>query len=84
MLATSPLKPAFLLMASVRTHLRPMLYLAYLPSWPGRLLRYLATRHIFKEVKPDTFANNRLSSSLIKRHTVEEIEAKYPAFICPL
>ncbi|OCH90318.1 S-adenosyl-L-methionine-dependent methyltransferase [Obba rivulosa] len=28
----------------------------------GRLLRFLATSHIFKEVSPDVFANNRLSS----------------------
>ncbi|EMD33481.1 hypothetical protein CERSUDRAFT_87325 [Gelatoporia subvermispora B] len=28
----------------------------------GRLLRFLATSHIFKEVSPDVFANNRVSS----------------------
>ncbi|KAI0035464.1 S-adenosyl-L-methionine-dependent methyltransferase [Vararia minispora EC-137] len=42
----------------------------------GRLLRYLSTRHIFREVKPDTFANNRVSSTLIKKHTLDEIKAK--------
>ncbi|KAL0578011.1 hypothetical protein V5O48_003961 [Marasmius crinis-equi] len=30
----------------------------------SRILRFLATRHIFKETSPDVFANNRLSSVL--------------------
>ncbi|KAL0574006.1 hypothetical protein V5O48_007950 [Marasmius crinis-equi] len=30
----------------------------------GRILRFLATRHIFREVSPNTFANNRHSSIL--------------------
>ena len=42
----------------------------------ARVLRYLATRHVFKEVAPNVFANNRLSSALIKKHTLEEIKAK--------
>ncbi|KAI0032886.1 S-adenosyl-L-methionine-dependent methyltransferase [Vararia minispora EC-137] len=41
----------------------------------ARVLRYLATRHIFREVKPDTFANNRISSTLIKKHLLAEIKA---------
>jgi hypothetical protein len=34
----------------------------FLPT--GRLLRLLASRHIYKEVAPDVFANNRISSAL--------------------
>ena len=39
-------------------------------------MRYLATNHFFREVAPDVFANNRISSMLIKKHSVEEIKAK--------
>ncbi|KAF9465738.1 S-adenosyl-L-methionine-dependent methyltransferase [Collybia nuda] len=44
----------------------------------ARVLRYLATRHIFREVTPDVFANNKLSSALIKTNgkTVKELKAK--------
>ncbi|KAF9465682.1 S-adenosyl-L-methionine-dependent methyltransferase [Collybia nuda] len=47
-------------------------------SHVGRVLRYLATRHIFKEVTPDVFTNNKLSSALIKASgkTVGELQAK--------
>ncbi|KAF9452281.1 S-adenosyl-L-methionine-dependent methyltransferase [Macrolepiota fuliginosa MF-IS2] len=31
----------------------------------GRVLRLLATKHVFQEVSPDTFANNHLSSQLV-------------------
>ncbi|RDB18706.1 3-O-methyltransferase 2 [Hypsizygus marmoreus] len=31
----------------------------------GRILRLLASRHLFREVKPDIFANNRLSLQLL-------------------
>ncbi|KAG7099535.1 hypothetical protein E1B28_001373 [Marasmius oreades] len=34
------------------------------PSHLGRILRFLATRHIFKECSPNVFKNNRLSSVL--------------------
>ncbi|KDQ64437.1 hypothetical protein JAAARDRAFT_201773 [Jaapia argillacea MUCL 33604] len=34
------------------------------PNRLGRILRLLATHHIFQEVKPDVFANNRISSYL--------------------
>ncbi|KAJ7599610.1 S-adenosyl-L-methionine-dependent methyltransferase, partial [Mycena floridula] len=44
-------------------------------SYIGRILRYLATRHIYKEVAPNVFANNRISSLLKKRKTVQEIQA---------
>ncbi|KAJ3567382.1 hypothetical protein NP233_g6407 [Leucocoprinus birnbaumii] len=43
-----------------------------------RILRYLASRHVFREVTPDVFANNRLSSALIKRNgkTVSEMKSE--------
>ncbi|KAL0960206.1 hypothetical protein HGRIS_011839 [Hohenbuehelia grisea] len=40
----------------------------------GRILRYLATRHIFTEVKPNTYSNNRISSVLRKEKTLKEIQ----------
>ncbi|KAI0057867.1 hypothetical protein BV25DRAFT_1841314 [Artomyces pyxidatus] len=43
----------------------------------ARILRYLATRHIFKEVAPDVFANNRLSSILVKPHPLEELKSEH-------
>ncbi|KAF9264340.1 S-adenosyl-L-methionine-dependent methyltransferase [Marasmius fiardii PR-910] len=39
----------------------------------ARVLRFLATRHVFKEVKPNVFANNRISSLLVKSSSVAEI-----------
>jgi hypothetical protein len=39
----------------------------------GRILRLLSTVHIFQEVAPDVFANNRLSSVLASGKTLEEI-----------
>ncbi|KAJ7252086.1 S-adenosyl-L-methionine-dependent methyltransferase [Mycena haematopus] len=36
------------------------------PELLARMLRYLATNHIFYEVAPDVFANNRISSALDK------------------
>ncbi|KAF8992825.1 hypothetical protein BDQ17DRAFT_1432113 [Cyathus striatus] len=42
-------------------------------SYLSRVLRYLATRHVFKEVTPDVFANNAISSLLMKDKTLEEI-----------
>ncbi|KAJ6540597.1 O-methyltransferase [Mycena capillaripes] len=36
------------------------------PDLLARMLRFLATNHIFYEVAPDVFANNRISSSLDK------------------
>ncbi|KAJ3755044.1 S-adenosyl-L-methionine-dependent methyltransferase [Lentinula raphanica] len=43
-------------------------------SYLARVLRYLATRHVFKEVSPDVFAHNRLSSLLTKAKSLKEIE----------
>ncbi|KAJ6478630.1 O-methyltransferase [Mycena vitilis] len=36
------------------------------PDVVARMLRFLATNHVFQEVAPDVFANNRISSSLDK------------------
>jgi hypothetical protein len=47
------------------------------PSKLGRVLRYLASRHIFKEVQPNVFANTKISSALAKGLSLEEIKAKY-------
>lgn len=38
-----------------------------------RILRLLATKHVFREVKPDTFANNRLSIKLLSTQPVSSI-----------
>jgi len=42
----------------------------------ARVLRLLATNHIFIEVTPDVFANNRLSSVLDTGKSVEELLAR--------
>ncbi|KAL1665118.1 S-adenosyl-L-methionine-dependent methyltransferase [Schizophyllum commune] len=41
----------------------------------GRILRKLASVHIFTEVAPDVFANNRLSSVLDTHKSVQDIQA---------
>ncbi|KAL1728170.1 S-adenosyl-L-methionine-dependent methyltransferase [Schizophyllum commune] len=41
----------------------------------GRILRKLASVHIFIEVAPDVFANNRLSSVLDTRKSVQDMQA---------
>ncbi|KAI1787762.1 S-adenosyl-L-methionine-dependent methyltransferase [Ganoderma leucocontextum] len=45
------------------------------PSNIGHLLRLLATYHWLREVKPDVFANNRLSSFLDSGKSTEQIKA---------
>ncbi|KAH9993413.1 O-methyltransferase [Russula vinacea] len=45
------------------------------PGKLARVLRLLATNHVFKEVSPDVFANNRLSSFLDTGKSVEELLA---------
>jgi hypothetical protein len=60
-------KPAPALIRSVNFSLKIwLLTISSLLSWEsvGRLLRLLASRHIYKEVSPDVFANNRVSSAL--------------------
>jgi hypothetical protein len=42
----------------------------------ARILRLLATNHVFVEVTPDVFATNRLSSVLDSGKSVEELLAK--------
>jgi len=41
----------------------------------ARILRHLATRHVFKEITPDVFANTRLSSVLDTGKPVEALVA---------
>ncbi|GAW03863.1 S-adenosyl-L-methionine-dependent methyltransferase [Lentinula edodes] len=40
----------------------------------ARVLRYLATRHIFREVEPNVFAHNRNSTLLSKSKSLKEIK----------
>jgi hypothetical protein len=42
-----------------------------------RILRYLASRHVFTEVSPDVYANNRISSILTKTKPLEELKKEY-------
>ena len=44
---------------------------------PARVLRLLATNHIFVEVSPDVFANNRLSSVLDTGKSMQEILTRF-------
>ncbi|KAH9479088.1 3-O-methyltransferase 2 [Psilocybe cubensis] len=39
----------------------------------GRILRLLATKHVFDEVKPDIFSNNRLSMQLVSNNPVSSL-----------
>ncbi|ESK85642.1 S-adenosyl-L-methionine-dependent methyltransferase [Moniliophthora roreri MCA 2997] len=39
----------------------------------GRIMRLLATRHVFREVKPGVFANNRLSAKLVSNNPTSDI-----------
>ncbi|KAJ8462634.1 hypothetical protein ONZ45_g17866 [Pleurotus djamor] len=45
------------------------------PIMITRVLRLLATHHVFSEVSPDVFANNRLSSMMDTLKSVEDIQA---------
>ncbi|KAF8575758.1 S-adenosyl-L-methionine-dependent methyltransferase [Ramaria rubella] len=45
------------------------------PNKLGRILRLLATNHVFREVEPDVFANNKLSSLLSTSKPHSEIVA---------
>ncbi|KAF8954812.1 O-methyltransferase [Flammula alnicola] len=45
------------------------------PTKLARILRVLATHHIFREVRPDVFANNRISSYFSTNKTSEEIRS---------
>ena len=56
-------------------------FFSILISVIGRILRLLATQHIFKEVAPDVFANNRISSTIDTYKSVAEINAKYVSLV---
>lgn len=43
----------------------------------ARILRALATRHVFEEVAPDVFRNNRVSACMCTGKPVKEILEKY-------
>lgn len=45
------------------------------PQKLARALRLLATKHIFREVSPDVFANNRLSSTLDTGKSLAQLRA---------
>ncbi|VDB83098.1 unnamed protein product [Peniophora sp. CBMAI 1063] len=45
------------------------------PSKLGRILRTLATHHVFTEASPDVFTNNRLSSTLDTGRSCEQLAA---------
>lgn len=47
----------------------------------GRVLRFLATRHVFEEVAPDVFRNTRLSSGMCLGKSVKEIVEEYACTI---
>lgn len=42
-------------------------------------MRLLASRHIFREVAPDVFANNRISSLMDTGKSLTELRAQYAA-----
>ncbi|KAJ6553095.1 O-methyltransferase [Mycena capillaripes] len=46
------------------------------PQLIARILRLLASHHIFREVSPDVFTTNRISSTLDKGKSVEVLYAK--------
>ena len=50
---------------------------AWLSRIAGRVLRLLATHHIFREVSPDVFTNNRISSLLDTGKPLEELSSLY-------
>ena len=39
----------------------------------GRMMRLLATRHIFREVRPGVYANNRLSVKLTSSNPMSDL-----------
>ena len=42
----------------------------------ARVLRFLAARHIFKEISPGVFSNNRMSGALCVNKAPKDIKAK--------
>lgn len=47
-----------------------------LTIYVGPIIRYLCGRWIFREVTPDVFTNNRLSSVLDKGKSVAELQKR--------
>ena len=43
----------------------------------ARLMRYLATHHVYKEIEPDVFTNTRISSMLDTGKSVAELFASF-------
>lgn len=62
------------LVLSLSTHVT---YYGLLTTVTGRVLRFLATRHVFEEVAPDVFRNTRLSSGMSLNKSVKDILARY-------
>lgn len=50
-------------------------------QYTARVLRVLATSHIFREVSPDVFAHNRISSLLDTGKSLEEILQEYANYL---
>ena len=48
--------------------------------YKARILRYLSTNYVFKEVSPDVFAHNLVSSCLDTGKSFEEISKEYVIF----
>lgn len=50
----------------------------------GHILRLLATHHITREVRPDVFANNRLSSVMDSGKSWSELVSMEDGYVCGL
>lgn len=60
--------------ASITITLFPIL--SDVPTLSARILRLLATHHIFTETRPNVFANNRVSAVLEKGQDVDVLIKK--------
>ncbi|KAE9392511.1 S-adenosyl-L-methionine-dependent methyltransferase [Gymnopus androsaceus JB14] len=47
------------------------------PQKLARFLRYLCSNHVYREVSPDVFANNRISSLLDTKKTIDELRERH-------
>ena len=52
-----------------------------LSAHTDRILRYLASRHVFTELSPDIYANNRISSILAKTKPLEELKKEHVYYV---
>lgn len=43
----------------------------------GRIIRYLVIHHVYRELKPDVFANNRISATLDTGKNAKDNFAEY-------